>query len=93
MTIDEMKANVEAGILLLDQEIPDWRRGIDPDNLSMELCEDCILGQIYGFFDTGCAQLGLSLADAERLGFYLNDYDATPDNHSLLDALWIEALS
>jgi len=58
MTTD-LASRVDAGARLLDQKLPSWYRGVALDELAMQSCDRCILGQIYGSYTEGCDSLGL----------------------------------
>jgi hypothetical protein len=60
---------VRQGALFLDVEREGWEREIDQDSLDMCYEHGCILGQLYGDYEYGLADLGIG--DAEDLGFYL----------------------
>lgn len=72
---------VAAGAALLDQVEPDWYRRIALDELGMETCDRCILGQLHGDFLAGfwaitrplpshhlfsAAEHGFTLSDEEQ---------------------------
>ena len=85
---------IAAGIALLDEKVPHWRAFIKPNELGMEWCDRCILGQIFGDYDTGLERLGILAEDEEELenvaaslGFVkFGDWDK-------LTQAWKEALS
>jgi len=58
---------VRAGALLLDEMSPGWERKIDQDRLDMANDYTCILGQLYGAYETAPG-MGEPMED---LGFYL----------------------
>lgn len=60
---EELEGYVDAGIALLDKEcaFDNWREKIDLGELRMSLSDKCILGQIYGSFGTGCADMNIPL--------------------------------
>lgn len=75
MTITE---RVAAGAVLLDKETPDWAERISLEELRLESCEHCILGQVYDHYNKGKRKLGLEFEDAQKYGF-------SPYTHRLSD--------
>jgi len=57
--MDTIAERVRRGAALLDERRPGWAGEIDTGTLEMECPNFCILGQIYGRFDTGCETLGI----------------------------------
>lgn len=74
---------VTKGINLLDEQVPDWRTKIDPERLNLASCEVCVLGQIFGDYDTGLEQLNI---DGYDYGF--NTYGSMAE----LTEAWRDAL-
>lgn len=64
----EIKLRVRAGMALLDKERPDWRDAINLDELDLQHCEKCILGQVFSNFMAGCRILGIT-GKANSYGF------------------------
>ena len=60
---------VTRGIALLDEHLPGWQDEIDWDDLEMDTCEKCILGQIFGDYQKGLRLLGLEGDRGTRYGF------------------------
>ncbi len=58
------------GISVLDQRDPKWREKIDWDKLSM-IDNNCILGQLFGNYVVGQAELFGRLGDGPEYGFSL----------------------
>lgn len=79
-------AKVAAGIKLLDSKKPGWRDLIEVDNLSLESCDVCVLGQVFGAYETGKYELDLDNYDTKELGFN-TDY-----SYSELTQAWKDAL-
>lgn len=47
-----ISARVHAGATYLDSKYPNWHREIDTETLQLEVCDECILGQLYfDYFD------------------------------------------
>jgi hypothetical protein len=62
--------SVARGAALLDQYRPGWADEIDLDELRLESGSDCVLGQLYGDYGEGRAQLRiLDTAYSQDLGF------------------------
>lgn len=51
------------GARLLDKRIPGWHNKINTEELKMDSCYRCVLGQIYGFYTRGLHQVFGSTAD------------------------------
>lgn len=45
--------NIGKGVALLDERIPEWRNYVAIDDLDMESCTHCILGQVGQGLDLG----------------------------------------
>lgn len=43
------RAAVARGVALLDSKVPGWWRVINLDQLDMSDCNDCMLGQLFGY--------------------------------------------
>lgn len=79
----DFATQINAGIKLLDSTTPGWREKIDLDQLDLGSCSVCVLGQVFGDYDEGIDQLGVSGYD---YGFN------TMSNMPALTAAWKEAL-
>ena len=79
-------SKVAAGIKLLDEKKPGWRSLVDVESLRLENCDVCVLGQVFGHYDTGKAKLGIDNYESKALGFN-TDY-----SFSELNEAWKEAL-
>lgn len=64
---DKTMASIERGITFLTAQGHDVSK-IVPDELDMKYDESCILGNIYGSFDTGLEKLGIDRSVAQLLG-------------------------
>ena len=51
----------KAGFDFMNENAPDWQCLIDIDQLDMSDCNQCILGQCFGFYKRGLDELCLSL--------------------------------
>lgn len=85
-------AKVAAGIKFLDGKAAsgalsaNWRDKIDLDELSLESCDVCVLGQLFGGYETGKYTLNIDSYDAKAFGFN-TDY-----SFNELTAAWKDAL-
>lgn len=79
-------AKVAAGIKKLDADKPGWRDLIDVQTLDLESCSVCVLGQVFGDYHDGRAQLDISSAVAYQMGFN------TEGSFRELTEAWKEAL-
>jgi hypothetical protein len=64
---------VRGGANLLDYHRPGWEREIDIEHLDMGDTDFCVLGQLYGDYESGCDALGLGRND-ERATHGFNVY-------------------
>ena len=69
MTTKTIAACVDNGATLLDEKRPGWFREIAMDRLAMSNCTDCVLGQVYGSYWSGCNALGL-MPFRDSYGFF-----------------------
>lgn len=76
------------GAAKLDGSEPDWRTLVQPDLIALDHDEDCILGQVYGYYETGCTVLNIDQYQAEEYGFL--PYDS--EDAERLNAAWRELL-
>lgn len=83
--------DVLRGVELLDEEAPGWRDKIDLPSLHLMNCNSCVLGQVFGDFETGCNELGLTWYEAKEYGFVL-DSDA-PHRYAWLTRTWRKVLA
>lgn len=65
-TNETMVAN---GAKLLDSKIAGWWHQIDLEALHLSSCLDCMLGQLFGSYDKGLTDLGITETQAQSLGF------------------------
>lgn len=85
-------AKVAAGIKFLDSKAAagaisaNWRDKVDLGTLRLESCDVCVLGQVFGHYDTGKAKLGIDNYDTKALGFN-TDYSMTELTEAWKDAL------
>jgi hypothetical protein len=97
-TLPRIRTRAAAGAVLLDQRRPGWPLQADPAQLDMEDARADVLGQLYGWFDTGIAALAPGLDQAEvdawvvAYGFDLDDSELGPGasagGYPLLTACW-----
>jgi hypothetical protein len=79
-------AKVAAGIKLLDSKKPGWRSKIVMDELDLASCDVCVLGQVFGSYDSGKYTLGLDSYDTKDYGFN-TDYSMSELTKAWKDAL------
>lgn len=82
---------VASGVYMLDIFSPGWRQKIDLANLDITSCRDCVLGQIYGSYETGMRRLGLwwdeddkqpaEIVNPGMLGFSFHDLVHVEQEH------------
>jgi len=78
----------QCGALLLDADVPGWGGRIDEAKLDLGSCDDCVLGQVYGSYSSGCSALRLdTVVQRERHGFTL--YSCDDDEWDALAAAWL----
>lgn len=83
---------VAKGIQFLDKNYSgDWRSKLDLDELDLGSCSVCVLGQLFGSYDTGLNEMGLDESrygdeNAYSLGFN------TSDSMAALTKAWRDAL-
>lgn len=97
MRTREIQAGINRTIKLLDSKIPKWRRLIDKDNLDIGDCYRCVTAHVFGCYDKGLQELGLSHYDAEYYGLAL---DIEPDDenrfvkeYNRLTQLWLRSIN
>lgn len=57
MTSLDLQECIQCGVELLDACVPDWRSKINLQDLKMDDCKLCILGQLFKDYDEGLLQL------------------------------------
>lgn len=84
---------VAAGAAFLDRQgPPNWRNKINTETLSLASSKHCVLGQIYGYYDTGLIKLGLTDSLSRAYGFvYGRDGDDFVSS-AQLDEAWKDIL-
>ncbi len=83
--------DVLRGVALLDAEVPRWRERVKPKRLHLVNCKECVLGQVFGDFESGFNALGLTWYDAESYGFVLDSGD--PHRYGWLTRAWRKVLA
>lgn len=84
---------IARGTALLDRERPGWRKRVKPSKLHLADCHTCVLGQVYGSFDSGLSALGLTYFDAEDYGFLLPANRDNTGHYGWLTRAWKRVLS
>jgi hypothetical protein len=78
---------VTAGSGLLDEVYgPTWQERIDVNQLSLEHCDRCILGQLEGGYTAGLERLGIVHEEAVARGFDLTGEELSSQHRSELFA-------
>lgn len=93
----DLKQRVIKGAQLLDSERPNWFTQIDTDKLHMSSLCDCILGQVYGDFETGTKELftGDECETCVSYGFdwFLKEREENGNIQFELERLWKEQIN
>jgi hypothetical protein len=92
-TIIDYQSRVKAGAAFLDEKRPGWAAEIETFRLSLKSLCDCVLGQLYGFYEEAMSVLGLTSDRAIELGFTVEVYNpfstVSPlEAFAILDQLW-----
>lgn len=94
-TLDEA---VENGAKLLDQKNPTWASKIDIEGLDLHSCSECLLGQLYEYYDDGVLELFDVDGDEEDLDEFMRDdasnhgYDCNTSELGEITELWVDAI-
>jgi hypothetical protein len=56
----DVRGRVGRGSERLDRRMPAWAWEIDVKRLNLTYTEECILGQVYGHYEAGCRDLGIT---------------------------------
>ena len=78
-----IQTTIPEAAILLDQVSPDWFNKIDIKKLSMNSCMYCVLGQIFGDFD--------SIPDTHILNNHM-DYINGPFGSNASRSEWIDEI-
>lgn len=90
---------VARGMALLDERGPtNWRKRINLNTLDVSTGEDCILGQVYGWYPDGLDALGIRDWDEvpANLGFrvmFVADAHTMNSAYAELTQTWRDALT
>lgn len=89
MTVEE---RVAKGAELLDKKVPGWEEKIDLNELKLDDCWDCIIGQVLGHYSKeNLATIGLRLFEsASEHGF--SYWSLTLEEHHELEAAWTKLI-
>jgi len=85
-----------AGAKFLDREQPGWETLIDLNELHMNDCTQCILGQLYGWYDDGLSALNLGAFngyDAADLGFDTAGSRGATEDYDVLTHQWAKQIT
>lgn len=73
MSDTNIKERVAAGATFLDETVPNWVGRINTDKLNIRRTCDCVLGQLFGDYNTGTRELEIFDMGEEKtteLGFW-----------------------
>jgi len=73
VTTLEVSEEVARGVALLDEKRPGWEHEIDLDKLDIKDPKCCVLGQVYGGFTVGYAEVGFTPDDDGTDAFAADD--------------------
>ena len=70
--MSSLKDRVDRGIRLLDEQLPDWDKGVNLATLNLGNGRFCVLGQLFGRYEDGHHRIGLqSETQAVLHGFHI----------------------
>jgi len=75
-----IKQRVMAGAAFLTAIKPKWYKKIDVKELDLQDGGTCVLGEMYGWYEDGLAELGISEEQAKVLGFTEHSEDDYDDD-------------
>jgi len=92
---------VARGVALLDEEVSGWRIKLDAATLDLRDCEECVLGQLFGWYASAVELLGL---ESERDPFFAGHFGfclpspsmssaETDRRYEVLSRAWREAIA
>src|SRR5688572_15387979 len=91
------KEQIQNGIKLLNEKVPNWRNVINLEELDLYSCTNCVLGQVYGGYRSGLHELNLSKKSSEHYGFRVSDVDNIDHSYATdyeqLTQEWLKELS
>ena len=88
-----IKQRVDRGVGLLDEQQPEWRSFVNPDELDLSSACDCVLGQVFDGFFKGVQYLrqnGMGNDLPDQFGFDI--LGAGVDSYSELTEEWLGRL-
>jgi hypothetical protein len=90
---DELAERVERGAALLDERRPGWWDEVDLSKLDLNSCCRCVLGQLWGHYWRGAAELfGCPFYNADAAAGAAG-FDAQDESHfPALTDLWRAAI-
>lgn len=81
MGMSRLKSRVRCGAEWLDSVSPGWWKSIDFNTLNLEMCNACVLGQVFGHYLNGSKLLPENV--------YPVDYGFTGGLWSVRRSLWL----
>lgn len=88
MTDFNAAERVARGAKLLDRKRPGWAERIDLDQLRLEECDSCILGQLYGTYRNGKLECGLAIGGDHGFGEIFMQMNPGPE-YAALRVAWL----
>jgi hypothetical protein len=90
--VSTIAERVAKGTALLDEKLPGWWRAINLVRLELNDCQDCLLGQLFGDYDDGLPELGLSDRAAAESGFAEPGFLLERTDYPSLGAEWVRVI-
>lgn len=92
--IHPVRTKAERGARFLDRRQPGWFLRVNTKNFNMEDGRHCVIGQLFGVFEFGRRELGLSRRQVVRLGFYIPLFGLTrtTDYYRALTKAWVQEI-
>lgn len=88
----EPREEVRAGAAWLDEHKPGWHDVVDTYDLRMANCSNCVLGQLFGNYNSAMRQLRLDEKQAKDLGFNGGGGVFRAVDYHILAAEWCVAI-
>ena len=95
MSATEMFAErAERGASLLDEKEPLWFNDVDLTIFQINNTEQCVLGQLYGYYEGGLQKLGLSEGSLEQeYGFDISVSEFWNHTWQPLQDAWVNEIT
>lgn len=92
----DAESRIDCGAALLDQRVPGWADRVSLERFDIRSDRRCVLGQLYGDYDTGLHELGLYSGVGHGFDLRRSDVMVAPEPAALfapLDAAWRAAIA